>query len=87
MKLQIDRRHIEPMMQAFPRLEEFRDQLRFGNRVEVPFKRFEPAELDMLQALYGEGDRELRAQAAQIATSAGIPVVLARAGTDFCNHC
>ncbi|WP_412480600.1 AAA family ATPase [Azonexus sp. IMCC34839] len=68
MKLQIDRRHIEPMMQAFPRLEEFRDQLRFGNRVEVPFNRFEPAELDMLQALYGEGDRELRAQAAQIAT-------------------
>ncbi|MCH2221627.1 MAG: ATP-binding protein, partial [Dechloromonas sp.] len=68
MKLQIDRRHIEPMMQAFPRLEAFRDQLRFGNRVEVPFNRFETAELDMLQALYGEGDRELRAQAAQIAT-------------------
>jgi hypothetical protein len=68
MKLAIDRRHIEPMMQAFPRLEEFRDQLRFGNRVEVPFSRLEPAELDMLQALYAAGDRELRAQAAQIAT-------------------
>ncbi len=68
MKLQIDRRHIEPMMQAFPRLEEFRDQLRFGNRVEVPFNRLEAAELDLLQSLYSEGERELRAQAAQIAT-------------------
>lgn len=68
MKLAIDRRHIEPMMQAFPRLATFRDQLRFGNRVEVPFNRFESAELDMLEALYGEGGRELRAQAAQIAT-------------------
>ena len=46
MKLASDRRHIEPMMQAFPHLEEFRDQLRLGNCVEVPFGRFEPAEAE-----------------------------------------
>ena len=68
MKLQIDRRHIEPMMQAFPRLEFVREQLRFGNRVEVPFGQLEAPELDMLQALYAAGDGELRARAAQIAT-------------------
>ncbi len=68
MKLQIDRRHIEPMMQAFPRLEFVREQLRFGNRVEVSFKQLEDGELDLLQSLYAAGDSELRARAAQIAT-------------------
>ena len=68
MKLQIDRRHIEPMMQAFPRLDFVREQLRFGNRVEVPFNQLEGPELDLLQSLYAAGDGELRARAAQIAT-------------------
>ena len=68
MKLQIDRRHIEPMMQAFPRLTFVRDQLRFGNRVEIAFNQLEAVELDMLQSLYAAGDTELRARAAQIAT-------------------
>jgi hypothetical protein len=68
MKLQIDRRHIEPMMQVFPRLEFVREQLRFGNRVEVSFSQLEDGELDLLQRLYAEGDSELRARAAQMAT-------------------
>lgn len=68
MKLQIDRRHIEPMMQAFPRLEFVREQLRFGHRVEVPFSQLEAAELDLLQSLYAAGDSELRASGVQIAT-------------------
>lgn len=68
MKLQIDRRHIEPMMQAFPRLAYLREQLRFGNRVEIPFNQLEAPELDMLQASYEAGDHALRARGAQIAT-------------------
>lgn len=68
MKLSIDRRHIEPMMQAFPRLEHLREQLRFGNRVEMPFNQLENAELEMLLDGYRAADRELRAQAAQIET-------------------
>lgn len=68
MKLSIDRRHIEPMMLAFPRLVFLRDQLRFGNRVEIPFNQLESAELDLLLDRYRAADRELRAQAAQIET-------------------
>ncbi|MCE1239119.1 MAG: ATP-binding protein [Azonexaceae bacterium] len=68
MKLSIDRRHIEPMMLAFPRLAFLRDQLRFGNRVEIPFNQLESAELDLLLERYRAADRELRAQAAQIET-------------------
>lgn len=68
MKLQIDRPHIETMLQAFPRLEFVREQLRFGNRVELGFQQLEAAELDLLQSLYATGDAELRARAAQIAT-------------------
>ncbi|NTV71649.1 MAG: AAA family ATPase [Azonexaceae bacterium] len=68
MKLQIDRRHIEPMMRSFPRLEFVREQLRFGNRVELGFNQLEDGELDLLQSLYAAGDSELRARAAQIAT-------------------
>jgi hypothetical protein len=68
MKLQIDRQHIEPMMQAYPRLEFVREQLRFGNRVEIGFNQLENGELDLLQSLYAAGDSELRARAAQIAT-------------------
>lgn len=68
MKLQIDRAHIETMLQRFPRLEFVREQLRFGNRVELGFQQLEAAELDLLQSLYATGDAELRARAAQIAT-------------------
>ena len=36
-KLQIERAHIEPMIQAFPRLAFVQEQLRFGNKVELTF--------------------------------------------------
>ena len=68
MKLQIERAAIEVLMAAFPRLGYLAEQLRFGHRVELPFAQLQPAELDALQAIYAQGDRDLRAQAAQIAT-------------------
>lgn len=68
MKLQIDQPHIEAMMRAFPRLEYAREQLRFGNRVEIPFQQLEAGELDFLLSLYQSGNADLRAKAAQIAT-------------------
>lgn len=80
MKLSIERRHIEPLLEAFPRLAHLREQLRFGNRVEVSFAQLEAAELDLLQAQYAAGDRELRAQAAQIAT---LRAALAESGHRF----
>jgi len=80
MKLQIDRLHIEAMLQEFPHLEDLREQLRFGNKVEVSFNRLGDPELDFLQRLYAEGSPELRARAAQIAT---LQKALADAGTRF----
>ncbi|WP_026686137.1 AAA family ATPase [Azovibrio restrictus] len=68
MKLQIDRPHAEAMLQAFPRLEFLREQLRFGNRVEIPFAALQAGELDLLQQRYEKGNGEERARAAQIAT-------------------
>lgn len=68
MKLHIDPPHIEAMLNAFPRLDFVREQLRFGNHVELSFNQLDAAELDFLEAAYAAGDAELRAQAAQIAT-------------------
>ncbi len=68
MKLHIERPHIEAMIAAFPRLDFVREQLRFGNRVELGFHQLEASELDLLESLYAAGNVELRAQAAQIAT-------------------
>ncbi|MBI2275921.1 MAG: AAA family ATPase [Dechloromonas sp.] len=68
MKLQIERPHIEAMLPVFPRLDFVREQLRFGNKVELSFNQLEDAELDFLHDRYMSGDAELRARAAQMAT-------------------
>src|SRR5512145_713153 len=68
MKLQIERPHIAAMLQVFPRLAYVEEQLRFGNKVEIPFGNLNDEELAFLRGLYAEGGAELRARAAQIAT-------------------
>jgi hypothetical protein len=68
MKLHIERKHIEAMLRAFPRLAFVQEQLRFGNRVEIPFNELSDEELDYLRGLYADGDAELRARGAQIGT-------------------
>jgi hypothetical protein len=68
MKLHIERAHIEAMLAIFPRLDFVREQLRFGNRVELSLEQLVDAELDFLHARYQAGDTELRARAAQLAT-------------------
>ncbi|RIX45673.1 MAG: AAA family ATPase [Rhodocyclales bacterium GT-UBC] len=68
MKLQIERPHIAAMIQAFPRLAYVEEQLRFGNKVEIPFANLSDAELDFLRERYAGGDHELRARGAQIGT-------------------
>jgi len=68
MKLQIERPHIEALIQAFPRLDFVREQLRFGNKVELSFSQLHDAELAFLEDLYARGGPELRARGAQIAT-------------------
>lgn len=68
MKLEIDRPHVEAMVEAFPGLEPLKSQLRFGNRVEVPFDALSNAELTFLGNLYRQAGPELIARAAQIST-------------------
>lgn len=67
MKLQVERVHIEAMLQVFPRLDFVREKLRFGNKAEVSFAQLNDAELDFLRDLYVDGSPELRARGAQIA--------------------
>ena len=68
MKLQIERVHIEAMLQVFPRLDFVREQLRFGNKVEISFAQLNDEELNFLRGLYVDGSPELRARGVQIGT-------------------
>jgi ATPase family associated with various cellular activities (AAA) len=69
MILQIERPYIEAMVASFPQLAPLKEQLRFGDKVEVPFTQLSDAELDYLQALYRKTDSpEMHTRSAQIAT-------------------
>ncbi|BAF89406.1 ATPase [Azorhizobium caulinodans ORS 571] len=68
MKLQIERPHLEAMVARFPGLSPLKDQLRFGDRVEVGFTQLSGDEIDFLQDLYRDGGPELATRSAQIAT-------------------
>lgn len=68
MKLEIERPYIEAMVESFPNLASLKDQLRFGDRVEVAFSQLSGDEITFLHGLYSEGGPELQVRAAQIAT-------------------
>jgi len=68
MKLQIERPYIEAMVMSFPKLAPLKEQLRFGDRVEVAFSQLSDAELTFLQDLYRRDGPEMHTRSAQIAT-------------------
>ena len=68
MKLQIERKYVEAMVDEFPGLVTLKDQLRFGNKAEVPFKQLSNAELSFLQVLYKKAGAEMEGHAAQLST-------------------
>ena len=68
MKLQIEKPYVEAMLEAFPSLSPLKDQLRFGNRVQVAVNQLSQNELAFLQNLYHEAGPEMQGRAAQIAT-------------------
>ncbi len=68
MNLQIDRPHLEAMIAAFPRLAPLQDQLRFGNKVTLPFQQLSGTELGFLGDLYRAAGPAMRTRAAQLAT-------------------
>jgi hypothetical protein len=68
MKLQIERTYVNAMVAEFPGLTPLKDQLRFGNKAEVPFNRLSSSELGYLKNLYQEAGPDMHSQAAMIAT-------------------
>ena len=68
MKLQIERSYLDAMVDTFPGLAPLKEQLRFGNKVEVQFEKLSNAELGYLRDLYQEAGPEMSARAAQLAT-------------------
>ena len=68
MKLQIERKYVDAMVNEFPGLSGLKDQLRFGNKAEVPFKQLSNTELSFLQILYKNAGAEMQGHAAQLST-------------------
>lgn len=67
MKIHIERVFAEAMIEKFPRLSAWREQLRFGNRVEVSFMSLHAEESAHLRDLYA-ADPDRHARAAHLAT-------------------
>lgn len=80
MKLQIDRAHAEAMVEQFPQLSTLIEQLKFGNRAELPFHHFNAEQIGYLRSLYEEAGGALQGQAAQLAT---LEMALADSGERF----
>lgn len=68
MKLQIERPYAEAMIVAFPRLAGWQDQLRFGNKVELPLRQLSNTEVSFLGDLYRQAGPAMHGRAAQLAT-------------------
>ena len=68
MKLQIERQYVVALVEEFPLLSTLKDQLRFGNKVEIAFKKLNSTELSFLKELYVKAGPDMQGQAAQIAT-------------------
>ena len=61
MKLQIERPYVETMVTAFPELSPLKEQLRFGDKVEIAFDQLSIAELSFLQNLYRDAGPKMQA--------------------------
>lgn len=68
MKLQLERKYVEAMLDEFPRLSTLKDQLRFGNKAEVAFADLSSTELGYLQVLYQREGSAMQGHAAQLST-------------------
>jgi hypothetical protein len=66
MKLQIERSYVEAMLAKFPELCALAEQLKFGNRADVPFHHLSTQHLGYLESLYAAAGKQ--GQAAQLAT-------------------
>lgn len=49
MKLQIGRAYVEAMVAQFPELQMLAEQLKFGNKADIPFHHLSGTQLDFLR--------------------------------------
>jgi len=68
MKLQIEQPYVDALVDAFPGLASLKEQLKFGNKVEVMFSQLPDTAVSFLGNLYQAAGPEMRARAAQLAT-------------------
>ena len=68
MKLQIERSYVEAMVSKFPDLSALKEQLKFGNKAEIPFNQLSNNQLGFLRNLYESAGPQMLGRAAQIAT-------------------
>ena len=68
MKLQIDRHHVEAMVDQFPDLSRLQDQLKLGQRAEVSFHDLTAGQLGYLCDLYKAAGEHMMGRAAQVFT-------------------
>jgi hypothetical protein len=67
-KIHITRPFVEALANNFPELDSLKQQLLFGDRVEVLFSDLSASHVDHLHELYGEAGPALQNQQAQLAT-------------------
>ena len=68
MKLQIDRRYVEYLTEKFPNLIFLKEQLRFGNKVEVFYHQLDVNEWQFLHDCYQQAGSAMQSQAALLLT-------------------
>ncbi|MCQ8127102.1 AAA family ATPase [Methylomonas rivi] len=64
MKLQIEKRFLEPLLTEHPRLHTLSDQLRLGNKAQVSYDQLSEVELASLAGIYAQAGEALQQQAA-----------------------
>lgn len=68
MKLEIEKPYIEHLLDEFPGLDRLREQLRFGDKVEVLYNDLSGNQVDYLHNLYESAGPEMKTRAAQLST-------------------
>ncbi len=68
MKLQIERAYVEAMVAQFPELQMLAEQLKFGNKADIPFHHLSGLQLDFLRGLYEKAGAAMQGKAAQLST-------------------
>jgi hypothetical protein len=68
MKLHIERRYIEQLIDTFPHLQSLREQLRLGNKAEVFYRQLQTEEWQYLQQLYQVAGANMQNQAALLSS-------------------